>query len=371
MTRRAALALLLLTGCARSHGDVDAAPVAFTVEADAVRLSDDVAHAIRFPTAPAQRGRPLPGPPVTARITTVPELTAPSFAPLAGRVAQVRARLGEHVAAGDRLMLVQTTELPELRHALASARLEVRTKTAIADRMKRLVESRVGAEHDMIVARSELAEAELAVKTAAARLNSLAIESDGDGAYWVLANRAGTVVQLDATQGMQVGPERDTPVATIADLRQVLIVGDAAQRDASTLRPGAEAEIRIPGAQRPASRGVLVGIADVVDPERQTVPLRVLADNDGGLRPNAFVELSFAPPDTEAVLVPAAAVVSDGATSVVFVEEAPGLLRRREVEVGRRSKAVVEIHSGLDADERVVTSGALLLSNAIETELAR
>ncbi len=335
-----------------------------------MRLHDGMPRPMRFPTAAAELGAPLPGPPVTARVTTVPSLTAPSFAPLEGRVVAVKVKLGDLVEHGDRLVLVQTTELPVLSHALAAARLEVKTRAAIVARMRRLVESRVGSEHDLIVAQSELAEAELAVKTAGSRLKSLAVKPEGDTGYWILANRTGTVVQLDATQGLQVGPDSDRPVATVADLRELMIVGDAAQRDAAALRPGIIAEIRAAGSARAPSKGVLEGVSQIVDPERQTVPLRVKVMNDGSLRPNAYVELLFAPPpEARALLIPAAAVVSDGASSVVFVEEAPGLLRRRAIEVGRSSEAMVEVVSGLLPGEHVVVGGALLLRNAIDVEV--
>lgn len=362
------LLMALVAGCTRPSPAPP--PPAFSVENDAVRLHEGVNRPLRFPTAPAELGPPLPGPPVTARVTTVPSLTAPSFAPLEGRVVAVKVKIGDLVEVGDRLVLVQTTELPVLNHALSAARLEVKTRAAIVTRMRRLVESRVGSEHDLIVAQSELAEAELAVKTANSRLKSLAVKPDGDTGYWILANRSGTVVQLDATQGLQVGPDSDRPVATVADLRELMILGDAAQRDAANLRPGITAEIRAAGSARAPSRGVLEGVSQIVDPERQTVPLRVHVMNDGSLRPNAYVELLFAPPpEARALLIPAAAVVSDGASSVVFVEESPGLLRRRAIEVGRSSEALVEVVSGLQPGEQVVVGGALLLRNAIDVEV--
>lgn len=368
LQRSSVWVLLLAVGCARPAPDVP--PPAFTVEGDAIRLHTNAARPMRFPTAPAELGAPLPGPPVTARVTTVPSLTAPSFAPLAGRVAAVKVKIGDLVEHGDRLVLVQTTELPVLNHALAAAKLEVKTRAAIVTRMRRLVESRVGSEHDLIVAQSELAEAELAVKTAGSRLKSLTVEPAGDSAYWILANRRGTVVQLDATQGLQVGPDSARPVATVADLRELMIVGDAAQRDTAGLRPGLTAEIRPAGSVQAPVLGVLEGVSQIVDPERQTVPLRVHVVNDGNLRPNAYVELLFAPPpEARALLIPAAAVISDGASSVVFVEESPGLLRRRAIEVGRSSEATVEVVSGLRAGEQVVVGGALLLGNAVDVEV--
>lgn len=365
---RRSILVLSLVRCDVSSATTPAPPAAFTVEDDVVRMHGDTPRALRPTTAPAVEGHALPGPPVTARVTTMPELTAPSYAPLAGRVQAVLVRLGDRVAPGDRLVRVQTTDLPEIKHALSSAKLAVKTRTAIVDRMRRLVQSRVGSEHDLIVAQSELAEAELAVKTARARLSSLSVAPEGDSAYWVLAHRAGTVVQLDAAEGKQVGPDRGEPLVTVADLHEVLIVGDVSPRDAAALRPGMSAEVRVTGGSSPAAHGKIVAVADVVDPERQTVPVRVHADNAGELRPNGYVELVFEPPPGVRVLVPAAAVVSDGASAQVFVEESPGVLRRRAVELGRRSKTTIEVRAGLAAGERVVTSGALLLLNALETE---
>jgi cobalt-zinc-cadmium efflux system membrane fusion protein len=81
------------------------------------------------------------------------------------------------------------------------------------------------------------------------------------------------------------------------------------------------------------------------------------------------VNVTFMPPgDEKLVEVPAAAVVSDGAQSVVFVETEPGTFHRRPVEVGRQSRERAEITAGLKPGERVVTSGALLLLNALNVE---
>ncbi len=60
--------------------------------------------------------------------------------------------------------------------------------------------------------------------------------------------------------------------------------------------------------------------------------------------------------------------MSDGSTSVVFVETEPGVLRRRPVQLGRQSAERAEVMSGLNAGERVVVRGALLLLNALDVK---
>ena len=105
----------------------------------------------------------------------------------------------------------------------------------------------------------------------------------------------------------------------------------------------------------------------MVDDKRQTVPVRVQAQRpDARLRPNAFVTVSFEARTNAAVQVPASALVSDGARSVMFVKSAQGGLERREVQPGRQAGGVVEILSGLEPGQVFVDKGGLLLENVIE-----
>ncbi len=341
---------------------------AYHVEKDLVRVARK--GPIAFELTVAKEGPSLPLPPVTARITTVEALTSPSFAPLAGHIVESNVHLGDQVSEGQSLVRVRTADLPVLEREVRSAALSVNTRTASVERMRALVASRAGSEHDLILAQSELEEARLALAAATSRLKSLHIaRAQDDTAFWVLATRSGTVVQLDATPGLQVGPERG-PIATVADLAQVLAVADLPQRDAIELRKGAKAEIFPFGAAGGSVPGTVEVISEVVDPERQTVPVRVLIDNAKHiLRPNAYVDLVFGAAQARTtVLLPAVAVVRDGADAVVFVETRPGAYMRRSVVLGRKNRDEVEVVSGVAPGERVVTTGALLLLNALDIE---
>jgi cobalt-zinc-cadmium efflux system membrane fusion protein len=345
-------------------------PSAYQVENDLVSLAPGAHQPVRFGTAAATLDAPLPVPPLTARVATVQTLTAPSFAPLPGRVVDVRVRMGDRVEQGTKLALVRTAELPALQHDLHAAELSVRTKQAMVDRTRMLVESRAASQNELLMAQSELQQARLEAQAADAKLHSLSVEQSGDNAYWLLASRPGTVVQLDAEPGMQVGPDRSDPIATIADLDEVVVVGDLPQRDAAGVRSGLPATVRLPGSAGASVVGRIESVSEVVDPDRQTVPIRVRMPNrERLLRPNAYVELEIAPQaDAPLVQVPANAVVSDGADAVVFVEEKPGTFRRRAVQLGRQTPERVEITSGLASGEHVVVDGALLLLNALDVE---
>lgn len=342
---------------------------AFHIDKDSVKLAAS-AVPMRFETALVISGPPLQRAPVTARVQTVEALTAPSFAPLDGRVVEVPVKIGDRVKEGDHLMMVASGDLATLVKEQNAARLTISTKEALAQRLQLLVESRAASQNDLMVAQSELNEAKLAAAAADAKLRSLTVKQAGESTYWILATRSGTVVQLDAIRGKQVGPDKDKPVATVADLDEVLVVSDVPQRDAASLALGSSVAVTQPGSGQEPVMGTIELVSDVLDAERQTVPIRVRVKNPHHvLRPNQFVEATFGPTSADHVLVvPSEAVVTDGAKSVVFVQVSPGVLKRREVKLGRQTKDRAEIVSGLREGDLVVVKGALLLLNAIDSE---
>jgi membrane fusion protein, heavy metal efflux system len=342
-------------------------PASFDTRADSVSIKN---NAIHFETTKAESGRPLVNLPLTARVTLVEAKTGPSFAPLEGRVAEVSVKLGDRVKKGDRLVLVSSADLAALTREYQAASLSVRTKQAMLDRTRLVVESRAASANDLLVAESELAEAKLSLGTAGAKMRSLSVNQSGENAYWVVANRAGVVVQLEAAKGKEVGPDKDHPVATVADLDEVLVIADLPSRQASSLKIGESVEIRRAGGGTAIASGSIERIADSVDSERQTVPVSVRVPNPAhDVRPNEYVEAIFTSgAEGRVVTVPTDAVVSDGAVSVVFIEEASGdgtKYTKHSVVVGRQAREQTEILSGVLAGDRVVSRGALLLLNAV------
>lgn len=344
----------------------------FSVARPEVRLAEGVAQPLPFETAEVQAGAPLPLPPITARIAAVESRTAPSFAPLDGRIDHVVVSLGDQVAAGAHLAIIRSGDLATMLRELRASAALAQTKRALAERMKVLVSARGASTNDLLVAQNDLRDAELQARAADSRLKSLSIASAEDNRYWLLAPRSGTVIQIEAAPGQQVGPGKERPVVTLADLDEVLVLADVAQTDADSLRVGDPVDIRVPGDSDSLGSGQIENVSQVVDLDRQTVPIRIRAKNsEGRLRPNAFVEAHFSPgagAPKSVLRVPTESVVSDGMESVVFVQTAPGRFRRTEVALGRQRGGLTEIRAGLRAGDRVVSRGALLLLNALDVE---
>jgi membrane fusion protein, heavy metal efflux system len=359
----------------RSRPVETAAPAGFTVNNGAVELLPSSPQWRYIDLAKALNGAPLPPVPAPARVGVDEARAAPIYAPLPGRVERVEVQLGQKVKPGDRLLAIRSSSLPELGHEVESARAALAVKSAMADRVRDLVGLRAVPEKDLVLAEQERHEAELSLKAAEGKRKSLRLGGalDDSGLYWVTATKSGTVVERRALVGMEVGPDRTEPLLSVADLQQVIVTADVLERDTAGLKVGQTARVTDVALGGESVEGTVEYIAQLVDPARRTVAVRVRVPNpDHKLRPNAFAQVTFAAadPTERRVVVPAEAIVTDDQKSVVFVKrELPGgatRLERREVQVGRVRDEKAEIVSGLADGEPYVARGALLLLNALD-----
>jgi cobalt-zinc-cadmium efflux system membrane fusion protein len=110
-------------------------------------------------------------------------------------------------------------------------------------------------------------------------------------------------------------------------------------------------------------------ISPVVDPALRRIQARATVENpDGRLRPEMYARVTLLPTDDRnAVRVPNGALVTEGLQHFVFVEREPGVLVRRKVELAQQDREYSYVSEGLARNERVVTSGALLLQSELAT----
>jgi Cu(I)/Ag(I) efflux system membrane fusion protein len=96
----------------------------------------------------------------------------------------------------------------------------------------------------------------------------------------------------------------------------------------------------------------------------RTARVRVELDNPGqALLPEMYADLELLLEPRSALVVPQDAVLYAGERRFVFLELGPGRFRPQRVEVGARDPERVEILSGLEEGQRIVTSGTFLIAS--------
>ena len=113
-----------------------------------------------------------------------------------------------------------------------------------------------------------------------------------------------------------------------------------------------------------AFKGRVIFIDPILDPKTRTAKVRLEFPNrTGELRPEMFGEVTMQAPVRQGLRIPVDAVIDSGTRKVVFVAVGQGKFQPREVKLGAASADVVEVLSGLEAGEQVVTRANFLIDS--------
>ena len=173
---------------------------------------------------------------------------------------------------------------------------------------------------------------------------------------------SGVVTQKNVVQGSKIAAG-DMPFE-ITDLSEVWVLADAYELDFRRVRVGLQATFTLEALPGRKFQGRVTFIQPVLDPATRTAKLRLSFANPAGeLRPDMFGDVSFDAKPLEALRVPFDAVIDSGEQKVVFVALGEGRFQPRSIQTGAQSSDWVEVTSGLDAGEQVVTRANFLIDS--------
>jgi cobalt-zinc-cadmium efflux system membrane fusion protein len=110
--------------------------------------------------------------------------------------------------------------------------------------------------------------------------------------------------------------------------------------------------------------GVVTYVGAVIDPATRTVTVRSKIPNpDRRLRPEMFADVTLHAEEQPVLAVSRAAAQQVGNRTMVFVVRGPRRFELREVKIRVSSSDYVEIESGLEEGDEVVTEGSYALKS--------
>ena len=281
-------------------------------------------------------------------------------APAPTRVARIFVVAGQRVAAGD--PLVEFERAP-FEAAAKSAESALTSAQHGYDRAVRLTDAGVLARKDLDLAAAELAQAQAAEVSARRSLQLATLR----------APLAGVVTRMTAVLGAPVDPT--TPVVAVADPAALDLVFSVSPADAAAIAPGAPVAVTAGEDARgePLGEAAVTDVGATVDSLERSVQVR--ARMTARQRPLRIGETAFGRITTgvrtDAIVIPAAAIVPEGEGYRVFVVDSGNVAHARAITVGGRNEGGVEVLSGLAAGERVVTDGAYGVEDSVRVVPAR
>ncbi len=296
---------------------------------------------------------------------------------VAGRVAALRAGLGDDVARGQVLAEIESAEVGAAQAAFLAARARAAAADANLRRERELAAQHISSEREREVAEAQAAQEAAELRAASERLRALGLtpadvadlERGGGrgGRVPLRAPIAGTVVARSVTLGQAV--ERATDAFKLVDLRRLWVLLDLYEKDLPRVRVGQRVELSTEAHPGEPLHARVAYINPIIDEKTRTAHVRITLDNAGGrLRPGQFVTARLiAEPGqsgVEALAVSRRAVQTVDGKSVVFVRAPQGFVRRA-IEPGASGGDLIEIRQGLAEGEEVATDGAFLLKSEL------
>jgi RND family efflux transporter MFP subunit len=283
---------------------------------------------------------------------------------ISGKVVRLNFDVGDKVTSGQVLAILESTnlqaQLDETNAALQQADREWKRQTALWK--------------DGVTTRSQLDGAEAQLKGARARVDQIRINMQDmvvrapfDGTIATKNTEVGEVISsVMMTQAGGTLPAG--AICTLVDLKTLEVVADVNESSIGQLHEGQAAEVSVDAFPNQKWKGVLRQIIPTADRAKATVQVKVkIVDPGDRLLPEMSSSVSFLQSErTDAemhepakIWIPASAI-SGGNVAIVGADKHVTL---RHVTTGAVREKRIEITSGVNAGDRVITSGVDTLEN--------
>jgi Cu(I)/Ag(I) efflux system membrane fusion protein len=189
----------------------------------------------------------------------------------------------------------------------------------------------------------------------------------------VYAPQDGVVSMLKVREGMFIKPATD--VMSLADLSSVWILAEVFEQQADWVKVTQPAEVQLSYLPGKVWKGKVEYVYPSLDPKTRTLKVRLRFDNfDEVLKPNMYANVTiFGGAKKDILIIPRESLIRTGKNTRVILNSGDGRFQPRDVVIGMESGEWLEVQSGLQEGDKVVTSGQFLIDSeaSLKASLAR
>jgi len=271
-------------------------------------------------------------------------------------VRRVRFEDGDYVQKGA--VLVELSSEEESAQ-LAEARANLDEAHRQLARLRDLDEKGIAAPSDVDLARASAEATEARLNTVIARLDDRLIRAPFSGVLGFREVSPGTMLMAGSA------------ITTIDDVSQIKLDFTVPETALGLMNPGGKIVARSVSWADRDFNGVISAVGSRVDPVTRAFVVRaVIPNDDRALRPGMLLTVKVVTQQKQALMVPERIIVQVGENAYVYIIDGESLARRQSVVLGTRQGGRVEILSGLESGERVVTRGVIKLRDGVPVRLA-
>lgn len=309
--------------------------------------------------------------PLNGKIAYNENLTARISSPVAGRVINVPIGLGAKVEVGAKLLELDSPEVADSEADFAKAQADLVLASHAFERQQELYAGKAISHKALEEAEDDFSRAKSEMQRAQDRLKNLHLTGkQTDGRFNLVTPLAGVVVERNVNPGMEVRSDLSTPLFVVSDIKKLTVMMAVFEVNLGKIHLGQKLAISVPAYPGLSFPAEVEYIGQVLDEQTRSVQVRCRLDNaDGRLLPGMFATITIeSDGNDQAILIPLTAVFTEGDNDYVFVSVDENHFRQKPVEIDLRLKDLAVVKTGLQADELLVTEGALMLRAEEEVE---
>lgn len=266
----------------------------------------------------------------------------------------------QRVKQGDVLVEMDTSEeFAELAEQKAFAGEALRQ----INRLIPLVEQRAASASLLDESRSELEAANARIRAIESRIAQRIVKAPFDGVLGLKNISIGTLAQPGSI------------ITTIDDDRVMKLDFSVPEVFLASLKPGVVIEAQTEAYENTIFKGTIAFVNSRIDPVTRSIQARALLNNDlpnQMLKPGLLMQVELQKNPRTAILIPEESVVANGPENYVFValvKNGKTLAEQRLIQIGSRQYGEVEIISGLNLNEKIITHGTLKVRDGSELSI--
>lgn len=213
---------------------------------------------------------------------------------------------------------------------------------------------------DVKVAQSRLQLSDVNYRT---RLRQLGSDANSDGTVTIRAPISGRVVDREASVG-ESASDPGKPLMTIVNDSIVLATANVYEKDLAQIEIGQPVRVTVSSLPNRIFNGRVTLVGSLVQGQSRSLPVKAQLENpDGTLKPGMFAKMEIVTDRSyaSALAVPKSAIIDANGKTLVFHQEEGNIYEPVEVKLGRSVGNLVEVKSGVEDGDRVVTQGTTLL----------
>ena len=287
----------------------------------------------------------------------------------AGRVVEIKARLGDEVKKGQVLLRVRSNDVSGAYQTYLKAANDERLARVLHDRAQVLFEKGAISKTALDQAEAAAKDAKVDLDTAAEQLQLLGVDKDHpSGIVDIVAPVSGVITDQQVTNAAGAQGLSGPNPFTISDLSYVWIMCDVYENDLDAVKIGQTADVRLNAYPGNVFKARVDNILPILDPSIRTAKVRLEVPNPGRtMKVGMFVTATFYGREVQThAAVPASAVLHLHDRDWVYLPRGGGAFQRVAVVAGKMlPDNQQEIISGVAPGAQVVQS-ALVFQNTVE-----